>query len=101
MSDTHKIEHDGFVGEVIGHYVTREGKKGVVLQQIGTKVVHVYGEKWLDPQPAIGTEPSDREGRALVAKWRELFPGDGWPTLETAKDLLIAARKAKEGGADE
>lgn len=43
----HQIEHDGFEGTVIGSYVTREGKRGVVLQQVGTKVVHVYGEKWL------------------------------------------------------
>jgi hypothetical protein len=41
------IEHDGFVGTVQGYYETREGKRGVVLQQLGTKVVHVYGEKWL------------------------------------------------------
>lgn len=41
------IEHDGFVGNIIGRYVTREGKIGVVLQQVGTRVVHVYGEKWL------------------------------------------------------
>lgn len=42
-----EIEHDGFKGDVIGYYVTREGKHGVVLQQVGTRVVHVYGEKWL------------------------------------------------------
>ncbi len=51
---THRIEHDGFEGTVIGTYTTREGKRGVVLQQIGTKVVHVYGEKWLatlEPKP--------------------------------------------------
>ena len=42
-----RIEHDGFEGNQIGSYVTREGKRGVVLQQIGTRVVHVYGEKWL------------------------------------------------------
>lgn len=41
------IEHDGFIGEVIGSYVTREGEKGVVLQQVGTLVVHVYGTQWL------------------------------------------------------
>ena len=45
--DTFTIEHDGFTGEVIGYYTTREGKRGVVLQQVGTRVVHVYGEKWL------------------------------------------------------
>lgn len=44
-----EIEHDGFRGTKQGSYVTREGKRGVVLQQIGTKVVHVYGEKWLTP----------------------------------------------------
>lgn len=43
------IEYDGFAGDVIGHYTTREGKRGVVLQQDGTRVVHVYGEKWLKP----------------------------------------------------
>lgn len=46
-----RIEHDGFVGEVIGYYTTREGKRGVVLQQLGTRVVHVYGERWLEPLP--------------------------------------------------
>lgn len=42
MSQAHNL-YDHFNGEVIGHYVTKEGKRGVVLQQIGTKVVHVYG----------------------------------------------------------
>lgn len=42
------IKHDGFHGSVIGEYLTRDGKKGVVLQMIGTRVVHVYGEKWLE-----------------------------------------------------
>lgn len=41
------IAHDGFAGDIVGHYTTREGKDGVVVQQDGTKVVHVYGEKWL------------------------------------------------------
>lgn len=41
------IPHDGFVGTVIGTYTTREGKEGVVMQQQGTRVVHVYGTKWL------------------------------------------------------
>jgi len=45
--ETYTIDHDGFTGNIIGSYVTREGKKGVVLQQIGTKVVHVYGDKWI------------------------------------------------------
>lgn len=41
------IDHDGFEGVVIGQYKTLEGNNGVVLQQVGTRVVHVYGEKWL------------------------------------------------------
>jgi hypothetical protein len=38
-----RVEYDGFEGEVIGQYITREGKSGVVVQQVGTRVVHVYG----------------------------------------------------------
>lgn len=38
----YRCDYDGFEGTCIGHYVTREGKFGRVLQQIGTKVVHVY-----------------------------------------------------------
>lgn len=41
------IDHDGFRGTIIGHYITREGKAGVVLQHVGSKIVHVYGEKWI------------------------------------------------------
>lgn len=47
LGKSYVIEHDGFAGMVIGGYVTHEGKEGVVLQQHGTKVVHVYGRKWL------------------------------------------------------
>lgn len=43
------IAHDGFSGNIIGYYTTREGKRGVVVQQDGTRVVHVYGEKWIIP----------------------------------------------------
>lgn len=43
------IKHDGFVGDLIGTYETREGKRGAVLQQHGTRVVHVYGTRWLIP----------------------------------------------------
>jgi len=42
-----EIDHDGFIGRVIGYYERHDGKRGVVLQQEGTRVVHVYGEKWL------------------------------------------------------
>lgn len=43
------IEHDGFVGTVIGRYKRLDGKAGVVMQQDGTNIVHVYGSKWLKP----------------------------------------------------
>lgn len=45
------VEYDGFSGDIIGHYVTREGKNGVVVQQDGTRVVHVYGENRTLPTP--------------------------------------------------
>lgn len=45
----YRIDHDGFTGTRQGSYVTREGKRGLMLQQLGTKVVHVYGEKWCVP----------------------------------------------------
>lgn len=48
------IDHDGFVGTVIGYYRRDDGKRGVVLQQDGTKVVHVYGEKWLKAEKIDG-----------------------------------------------
>jgi hypothetical protein len=48
----YRIEHDGFEGIQIGTYTTLEGKEGVVLQQVGTRVVHVYGRKWLVPIPS-------------------------------------------------
>jgi hypothetical protein len=59
-----EIAHDGFAGDIIGHYTTREGKRGVVVQQDGTRVVHVYGEKWLaaSPAPADAAPASEREG---------------------------------------
>ena len=47
----HKIDYDGFEGTEIGSYITREGKPGVVLQQVGTKVVHVYGRNRLPAAP--------------------------------------------------
>lgn len=42
MKEEYFVEYDGFVGVIIGEYITLEGKEGVVLQQVGTKVVHVY-----------------------------------------------------------
>jgi hypothetical protein len=49
LGDTFRVDYDGFEGEVIGFYQTREGKDGVVMQQLGTKVVHVYNVKRLEP----------------------------------------------------
>lgn len=34
---------------------------------------------------------SDEAAAALIVKWRSIFPGDGWPDLVTAKELLTAA----------
>lgn len=53
-----RIDHDGFEGSVIGHYTRLDGKRGVVGQQAGTNIVHVYGEKWLKPVEVDGTKPS-------------------------------------------
>lgn len=47
---------------MIGSYVTREGKRGVVVQQDGTKVVHVYGEKWIVPAAAINVHDAGDQG---------------------------------------
>lgn len=43
MGSHWKCKFDDFIGKVIGYYLTNEGKKGVVLQQMDTRVVHVYG----------------------------------------------------------
>lgn len=58
IGTTFTIEHDGFTGTVQGYYTTREGKKGVNLQQVGTRVVHVYGEKWLKAPVVSPSDPS-------------------------------------------
>lgn len=42
------VEYDGFQGTVIGHYQRLDGYEGVVVQQHGTRVVHVYGVKRVD-----------------------------------------------------
>jgi hypothetical protein len=43
---------DGFVGSEVGSYTTREGADGVVLQQIGTGVVHIYRRSSVARKPA-------------------------------------------------
>jgi len=75
-----EIAHDGFAGDIIGHYTTREGKKGVVVQQDGTRVVHVYGEKWIaTPETESRDEGLEEKVRALVElhigsqEWVDLY----------------------------
>lgn len=53
-----EIAHDGFKGVMIGHYIRLDGYRGVVGQHEGTKMVHVYGAKWLDQKKG-----DDDEGR--------------------------------------
>ncbi|EHK57722.1 hypothetical protein [Allomesorhizobium alhagi] len=53
----YRIEHDGFVGTKIGEYQRLDGKRGVVLQQDGTNIVHVYGIKWLIPVEGEAPQP--------------------------------------------
>lgn len=48
MKLIYENKNDGFVGVHIGEYETLEGEKGKVLQQLNTKVVHVYRDKWLN-----------------------------------------------------
>ena len=78
----HHIEHDGFTGTVIGRYTRLDGKRVVVLQQDGTNVVHVYGEKWLTP----AAPPADRP-RQEPTGWLYRFKRDGeWTGWEYHKD---------------
>lgn len=66
-SGNYLIEHYGFKGDVIGSYVTREGKRGVVIQQDGTRVVHVYGEKWLKPDSL--SQPPSNPAQGQIPDW--------------------------------
>lgn len=108
------VAHDGFEGTVQGYYVTREGKPGLVLQQDGTRVVHVYGEKWFSPKaetPApdadgwikwdgggcpvdshVTVEASRRDGakhipmRASMFRWGHLLNGSDIIAYRVVKD---------------
>lgn len=51
----YRIEFDGFVGTVIGSYRRLDGEEGVVMQQDGSKIVHVYRRKWLIAAPTVCT----------------------------------------------
>lgn len=65
------VEYDGFVGTVIGSYVTREGKRGVVVQQDGTRVVHVYGEARVRQTADLDSPPDHGGGEGGVLVPRE------------------------------
>lgn len=43
---------------------------------------------------ALTAEQMMTGARALIKRWREVFPGDGWPDLETATSLLQSALTA-------
>ena|SRR6266566_495421 len=71
---------DGFIGTPIGTYITREGQEGIVLQQVGTNVVHVYrstsietiyengaSDELFKNLPLIETAPHDRSEILLVS----------------------------------
>lgn len=54
----YRVEFDGFVGTVIGFYKRLDGEEGVVMQQDGCKVVHVYRRKWLVPADGVPEAPA-------------------------------------------
>lgn len=73
------IEHDGFIGEVIGYYKTKEGKQGVVLQQQETKVVHVYALKWLlNKGEDFLKQQADAKKASIEAEFGSI-PCSNWP----------------------
>ena len=46
------VAYDGMHGTVVGWYVTREGKPGLVIQQDATGIVHVYRESRVGSEEA-------------------------------------------------
>jgi hypothetical protein len=64
-------DSDGFVGNVIGLYTTLEGVRGLVLQQIGTRVVHTYQVGAVSP---VGPEPRVAKARVAVLENVEAPP---------------------------
>lgn len=89
------IDHDGFVGTIQGSYTTREGKRGVVLQQVGTRVVHVYGEKWIKPprpalnDPVVDPRNSDEGDEPSIFDRKVKFEED-WSAEPTLRELVVA-----------
>lgn len=83
----HKIDYDDFEGTVQGSYVTREGKPGVVLQQLGTRVCHLYGRNRLEGSPPPTRPSPDANIRTVVLE--ELAGAD---MQVTDRDVAIAER---------
>lgn len=94
----HSIEFDGFTGTVIGYYTTLEGKEGVVLQQDGTRVVHVYGRKHLKPAVAedgyyaiqSALSPHIASSTELMAAMSSIWPLIKPHSNESAEALELA-----------
>lgn len=63
------VEFDGFTGTVIGSYKRLDGEEGVVMQQDGCKVVHVYRRKWLTAAPKNWLEAQLEEARKDYENW--------------------------------
>ncbi len=68
-----EVAHDGFKGDVIGFYETREGKRGAVVQQDGTRVVHVYSERFLtvevEAAPVQTVDAAEARARRIYDSW--------------------------------
>lgn len=112
LGTTYTIEHDGFSGTVIGSYTTREGKEGVVLQQVGTRVVHVYGRKWLKPAQSPAPAPAGEVERlgpeetlsaeilAELTRARAKFPGKNVTFAALVEEVGELATATFEEGRD-
>lgn len=105
------VDHDGFKGRVRGYYFTIEGKPGLVLQQNGNRVVHVYAEKWFmkkskseltDSQRSAlnaiasrnGTGVFDNHGVLVCAGERLGFTRHTWNVLAAGGFITIAGKRA-------
>ena len=97
------VEHDGFQGHIIGHYTTREGKEGVVVQQINTRVVHVYGRKWIEPKAALSASGKKSDGSRVRQVDNARSHGEGLQygpdtTITTGTDASSIAAKVRDDG---
>lgn len=106
LGTTYRIDHDGFIGEVIGYYRRIDGKTGVVLQQLGTSVVHVYGEKWLtnrleSPTPLASPAQAGALPPMPATQDRQAYDEETYPDyVEGNRDWAEANNDAIEWLAD-